>query len=424
MKIAFVQQPISSMSLKNIDSSLEIWIYEVARRMAKYHEVVVFARKNKSDKEFELHEGVRYKRIKTNNADQLVASSFKLINKLFQFVLIKLKRPLFISPLYYFNYNLRVAKYLQYEKYDVVHIHNFPQSVSIIRTFNPNIKIVLEMHCEWLTQLNRKTIESQLKKTDLIVGVSDYITDKIRHRFPKFARRCKTLLNGVDIDVFANDNRYNDSDKDKIKQLLFIGRVSPEKGVHVLLDAFQMVFKHYPRVHLTIVGEQESLPLAYLVGLTEDALTKELRQFQDVNYMSYLYSKLSSEQTSHVTFNGSIAHRLLTDYYRNADVVVLPSVCNEPCALPLFEAMAASVPVVASRGGGTPEVIEDGKTGLLPERGDASALAEAVQSLISNESLSKSIGEAGRKRTIELFSWDQTVQNLCVLYENMFLGDS
>ena len=86
--------------------------------------------------------------------------------------------------------------------------------------------------------------------------------------------------------------------------------------------------------------------------------------------------------------------------------------------------MAASVPVVASRGGGTPEVIEDGKTGLLVERGDASVLAEAVQSLISNESLSKSIGEAGRKRTIELFSWDQTVQNLCGLYENMFLGDS
>ena len=424
MKIAFVQQPISTMYLKNIDSSLEIWIYEMARRMAKYHEVVVFARKNKLDKESELHEGVRYKHIKTNEADQLVASSFKLINKLFQSVILKLKRPLFSLPLYYFNYNLRVAKYLQYEKYDVVHIHNFPQAVPIIRAFNPHIKIVLEMHCEWLTQLNRKMIESQLKKTDLIVGVSDYITDKIRRSFPKLAYRCKTLLNGVDIDFFANDNRYHDSGKENEKQLLLVGRVSPEKGIHVLLDAFQIVFKHYPRVHLTIVGEQESLPLTFLIGLSEDALTRKLARFQDVNYMSYITSKLSSDLASHVTFTGSIPHRLLTDYYRTADVVVLPSVCNEPCALPLFEAMAASVPVVASRGGGTPEVIVDGKTGLLVERGDASALAEAVQSLISNESLSKSIGEAGRKRTIELFSWNQTVQNLCGLYENMFLGDS
>jgi len=424
MKIAFVQQPISTLSLKNIDSSIAIWIYEIARRMAKYHEVAVFARKNKSDKEFELHEGVRYKRIKTNNADQFVASSFRRLERLFNSVFITLKRPLFSSPLYYFNYYLRVAKYLQYEKYDVVHLHNFPQAVPIIRAFNPHIKIVLEMHCEWLTQLNRKMIESQLKKTDLIVGVSDYITDKIRRSFPKLAYRCKTLLNGVDIDFFANEYRYRDSGKKNGKQLLFVGRVSPEKGIHVLLDAFQIVFKHYPRVHLTIVGEQESLPLTFLIGLSEDVLTRKLAHFQDMNYMSYITSKLSSDLARHVTFTGSIPHRLLTDYYRTADVVVLPSVCNEPCALPLFEAMAASVPVVASRGGGTPEVIVDGKTGLLVERGDASALAEAVQSLISNESLSKSIGEAGRKRTIELFSWDQTVQNLCGLYENMFLGDS
>ena len=319
---------------------------------------------------------------------------------------------------------MRVAKYLEYEKCDVVHLHTFPQFVSIIRAFNPKIKIVLEMHCEWLTQLNRKMIESQLKKTDLIVGVSDYITDKIRRRFPKFANRCRTLINGVDLDAFANADSYNDSDKKNVKQLLFVGRVSPEKGVHVLLDAFQTVFKRYPRVHLTIVGAQASLPVDFLVGLSDDALTKKLVQFHNANYMSYLNSKLSPELADHVTFTGSIPHRLLKNYYRTADVVVLPSVCNEPCALPLFEAMAASVPVVASSGGGTPEIIVDGKTGLLVERGDASALAEAVLSLISDESLRKTMGEAGQKRAVELFSWEQTAKNLCELYENIFMNDA
>ena len=96
MKIAFVQQPISSLSFKNIDSSLEIWIYEMARRIAKYHEVVVFARKNKSDKAFELHEGVRYKRIQTNILDKLFSSSFKQLNRLFQRIFLKLKIPLFV----------------------------------------------------------------------------------------------------------------------------------------------------------------------------------------------------------------------------------------------------------------------------------------------------------------------------------------
>ena len=423
MKIAFIQQPISPMSIKNQEGSLEIWIYEMARRMAKYHDVVVYAKKSQSDKEFELHEGVKYRRIKTNIVDEWFARTSGSIDRLFRSVFLKSKRPLFISRLYYFIYSLHVAKYLESEKCDVVHLHTFPQFVPIIRAFNPKIKIVLEMHCEWLTQLNRELIESQLKKTDLIVGVSEYITDKIRRRFPKFAHRCKTLINGVDVDVFANDTRYHDSSTENVKQLLFVGRVSPEKGVHVLLDAFQMVFKRYPRVHLTIVGVHASLPVAFLAGLSEDNLTKKLAQFHNVNYISYLNSKLSSELADHVTFTGSISHQLINDYYRTADVVVLPSVCNEPCALPLFEAMAASVPVVASRGGGTPEIIVDGKTGLLVERGDAPALAEAIGGLISDESLRKSMGAAGRKRAVELFSWEQTTKNLCEIYENMFLSD-
>jgi glycosyltransferase involved in cell wall biosynthesis len=308
---------------------------------------------------------------------------------------------------------------LKYERCDVVHIHNFPQFVPIIRAFNPKIKIVLEMHCEWLTQLERKMIERYLEETDLIIGINKYITEKIRKRFPKFANRCRTLLNGVDVDAFVNEEaKCNDSDKKNVKQLLFVGRVSPEKGVHVLLDAFRIVAKRYPRVHLTIIGVQVSLPIAFLAGLSDDGLTRKLTQFYNIDYMSYLSSKLSPELAGHVTFTGPIPHRLLKHYYQTADVVVSPSICNEG-ALPLFEAMAASVPVVASNGGGAPEIIEDGKTGLLVERDDASALAEAILRLISNEALSKSMGEAGRKQVVELFSWEQTVQNLCELYESV-----
>ena len=424
MKIAFVQQPISPMSIMNQESSLEIWIYEIARRMAKYHDVFVYSKKNESDKEFEVHEGVKYTRIKTNILDEWFAQNSERINRLFRSAFLKSKRPLFVSRLYYFFYAMHVAQHLKYEKCDIVHLHTFPQFVPIIRTFNPKIKIVLEMHCEWLTQLDQKMIESQLEKTNLVVGVSEYITDNIRRRFPKFAHRCKTLLNGVDVDFFANDDRFQDSKKKNVKQLLFVGRVSPEKGIHVLLDAFQLVFKRYPHVHLTLVGAHASLPTDFIVGLSEDIITKKLEQFHSINFLSYLKSKLPPELANHVTFDGSVPHRLIKNYYQNADVVVLPSVCNEACALPLFEAMAASVPVVATRSGGTPEVIVDGKTGLLVQRDDASALAEAVLSLIIDEALNKSMGEAGRKRVIELFSWEQTVQNLCELYKTMFLGST
>ena len=102
MKIAFIQQPINPVSTKNQEGSLEIWIYEMARRMAKYHDVVVYAKKNKSDKEFELHEGVKYRRITTNFVDEWFARKSGSIDRLFRYVFLKSKRPLFISRLYYF----------------------------------------------------------------------------------------------------------------------------------------------------------------------------------------------------------------------------------------------------------------------------------------------------------------------------------
>jgi len=87
--------------------------------------------------------------------------------------------------------------------------------------------------------------------------------------------------------------------------------------------------------------------------------------------------------------------------------------------MPIVEAMATGVPIVATRGGGTPELVVDGETGLLVERGDASALAEAILRLLSDEKLRKSMGRAARKRAVELFSWDQIVKNLLYLYQEI-----
>ena len=84
--------------------------------------------------------------------------------------------------------------------------------------------------------------------------------------------------------------------------------------------------------------------------------------------------------------------------------------------MPVIEAMAAGVPVVATRGGGIPETVIDRKTALLVERGNASALAEAINCLLSDEKLRKSIAKAGRERATEFFSWDKTVERLLQLY--------
>jgi glycosyltransferase involved in cell wall biosynthesis len=417
MKIAFLHQPICTVSLTNLNSSVEIITYEMAHRLAKYCDVIVYAKKGRNEKEFEYYQGVQYRRISAYADEKFDYIASGIERKLLRFY--NFRRPLFASKLYYLTYALQVARELRSEKCDIVHIHNFSQFIPIIRALNPDIKIVLHMHCEWLAQLDRAMIERRLKEADLVIGVSQYITEQVRCRFPQFAKRCQTLHNGVDVTTFVSDSRHSAPKKNGIKQLLFVGRVSPEKGVHVLLEAFQIVLKQYPQVQLKIVGQQYPLPIACLVALSNDPKVIDLKRFYGGNYISHLHDQLSPSAACHVSFVGTVPQRLLTTFYRDADVAVFPSVCNEPCALPLTEAMAAEIPVIATRGGGTPEIIVNGETGVLVERGDASALAEAILRLLSDEELRKSMGRAARKRAVELFSWEQTAKNLLKLYESI-----
>jgi hypothetical protein len=94
---------------------------------------------------------------------------------------------------YHLFYALRVAISIRASKYDIVHVHNFLQFVSIIKLFNPASTICLHMHCEWLSQLATKASERRLRKVDLIIGVSDYISEGTRKRFPAIAERCHTV---------------------------------------------------------------------------------------------------------------------------------------------------------------------------------------------------------------------------------------
>jgi Glycosyl transferases group 1 len=124
-----------------------------------------------------------------------------------------------------------------------------------------------------------------------------------------------------------------------------------------------------------------------------------------------------------VSVQDAIPHSDLAQHYRDADIFVLPSVWNEPFALVILEAMSSGLPVIATRGGGFPEAVEDGKTGILVERGDAVGLAEAITRLVENEDLRRSMGQAGRQRALELFTWEKISQDLLQRYGEFMKRD-
>lgn len=325
---------------------------------------------------------------------------------------------MFASSLYHFGYAFQVATDLRKQKCDIVHILNYSQFVPVIRAFNPKIKIVLMMHCEWLTQLDRAMIEQRLRHADLAIGCSEYVTEKIRRRFPHLASRCQTVYDGVDIHRFTSKSDRIATKNNGAKRLLFVGRVSPEKGLHVLLDAFQKVALRCPQAELEIVGGEAIVAEQLLVALSDDPRVKELTSFYRGSYFSHLRDKLPLWVATGVHFTGLVPNTDVVNYYRNSDVLINPSF-SESFGMSLAEAMACRVPVVATRVGGMTEIVDEGKTGLLVDPGDAEALAEAILCLLSNEDMRKSMGKAGRKRVAELFSWERIAENLLSHYKNL-----
>jgi glycosyltransferase involved in cell wall biosynthesis len=406
MKIALVNQPWDTVSPPVQAGSIPIWNYQVARQLVKSCQVVIYSRHNSGQKREEFSEQIEYRRLSVTG-DRLLNGLSRLINKLSP------KSFYFASRLYGLNYALSLALDLRKQQCDVVHIHNFSQFVPIIRALNPKIKIVLHMHCEWLSQLDKKIIAKRLNQVDLIIGCSNYITDKIKDRFPQFANKCQTVFNGVDIDNFI-PNKISTEKLDNLN-LLFVGRISPEKGLHILLDAFKLVIKEYPQVLLKIVGPNKPTPTEFIATLSDEPTVADLATFTPEKYYSHLQNKLSPQIAKQISFVGSIKHSQLVNLYQQADILINPSL-SESFGMSLIEAMATGVPVIASKVGGMTGIVEVGKTGLLFKSGDAKALAEAIMLLLQNQQLRLSMGEASRQRVLNYFSWDKVTESLLVNY--------
>jgi len=413
MKIAFVPQPLDRV-LPPRQSSIGIVTHQLARRLAKSCSVLVYLQGSRQGKREEKADGLHYRYILMGPDRRLLRLLHKIPNSLNH------KRPMFASRSYYLGYILQVALDLRTRQCDIVHLHNFSQFVPIIRALNPKIKIVVHMHCEWLVQLDRKMIERRLRTADLIISVSEHITQKTRLSFPQFADRCHTVYNGVDINQFhPNNDRQNKSEKSSHKRILFVGRISPEKGVHILLDAFSKILKRHPSVDLQAIGSQTSVPIEYIVGLSDDRKVKELASFYTNGYFSHLKRKISSDLADRVIFTKPLPHSHLVEYYSDGNIFVFPSVGHEAFGMPIIEAMACCLPVVATRAGGIPEIVEDGKTGFLVERSNSYELADAVLRLLEDDNLRQSMGVAGRRRVVERFTWSRAAENVLNLYENL-----
>lgn len=411
MKIAIVNQPWGDLIPANPSGSIPILIYETAQRLAKEgHQVTVYSR-SKWKKTETLHEGVCYRYIPV--------FLDKFLNKLFSTLIIKASlRPTFSSFSTSFFYGLQISLDLWRKGYDWVHIHNFTQFIPTIRWFNPKLKILLQIHCEWLTKLDYKMIDDRLKSVELVVGCSDFITDDVKKRFPHFAQKCHTLLNGVSTSYFTQDNSQN-KPHDGSPIILYVGRVSPEKGIHTLLKAFEIVHRKIPTAQLKLIGPPEVLPYEFLIGLDDDPKILALGEFYpNERWADYLSQWQRSQPASqNVTFVGNVDYYELRKYYQTADLFIFPSICDEAFGMPVAEAMSSGIPVIVANAGALPELVSHGTHGWVTEPASEVDLAETTIQVLQSPDEAQRIAKLGQIKATEFFDWEPVIQRLIKLYQ-------
>jgi glycosyltransferase involved in cell wall biosynthesis len=427
MKIAIVNQPQDPIvASEEQRGSVAIVNWELAKRLARHHEVVVYAPRAAGQAALERWKTIEIRRV------PFVA---KTLHKALQLLAGRLKAnpPYINSPLYYREYFMQLVRELRSHPVDVLHFPQQLQFAAHLKKAVPNAKIVLHMHQDELAQLDHDRLRRQLANVDSVVTVSDFVTERARARFPGLATSIHTIGNGVDIRRFVPDAlRVNEPD-DHPPRLLFVGRISPDKGIHLLMEAFDRVARERPDVQLTLVGKVGMLPFDLVnLLLTDDAAALDsLRPFygqstlgwlnnevlgQKRSYRQQLEMRLSPQAAARVHFVGSISLEELTRLYRQADLLVLPSVWRESYGMPVAEAMASGVPVLASDTGGVPELVAQGVTGMLVPRLDVDALAQAMRELLSDMHRLRQMGRAARQRAEHLLTWDRSAERLERVY--------
>jgi glycosyltransferase involved in cell wall biosynthesis len=227
-----------------------------------------------------------------------------------------------------------------------------------------------------------------------LCAISDFAASQLMKMMPAEQwSKIEVVPLGVDPEVFAPVSRPASRESGReFFQLLCVGRLVPEKGQHILLDAVSRLRQQGRDVRLILAGD----------GPSRAALEAFVR---------------GRGMQPSVTFTGAINQDQIRAIYARADAFVLASFA-EGVPVVLMEAMAMEIPCVATWIAGIPELIGDGTCGLLVSPGNPVALAAAIARLLDDASLRLSLGEAGRRQVIEKYNLKSNVARLGRVFEH------
>jgi len=210
------------------------------------------------------------------------------------------------------------------------------------------------------------------------VSTSRYNAQQIEQRYH---HAINIIHNGVDTTAFAPGPRTpairaSWGIPENAPLVVSVGRLIGWKGIHIIIEALS----HIPSAHYAIIGD----------GAEKDRLQAIVTKHG---------------MTDRIHFLGALAHELLPQTLREADIFVQPSIGEEAFGISVVEAMACGLPVLASRNGGMVEIVLDHETGRLLPPGDVPAWQEAITGLLSHPATRSHMGQQARQRAEAEFTW-------------------
>ncbi len=369
--------------------AVETCIEEVAAELTG-HDVQVLGIADPALPVSEVRAGRTYHRYRFTRIDRLLLRPWRL----------PLRQ---ISSVHYYQpYRQWLVRTLKRLQPDVVWVHSRLPFVPWIRRALPGARLIFSVHNDSHLEAG-SWAEQALTSCDVITGCSRFQTATIAARYPRVAASCRVLFNGVNPAQFAPWWQHLDRREQMRRQwslgdgpiVLYVGRLVEAKGVHLLIEAFQQA-----------VGQSATPASLVIVGS---------HTFSDPRQTLYIkrLHRLAQGWEQRIRFIGHVSREQIQSYFSMSDVLVCPSVWNEPFGMVVVEAMASGVPVIAFDQGGPAEIITHGVDGwLVPPAESTQGLAAALAHLLDDRATAQAMGRAARAAVESRWTWSHVTQQL------------
>jgi len=377
------------------------FVYDLSERLAFRYSIIVLAPHHKGAAKKENMgklEVVWFAYFKPESLQRLCYGG-GMIPNMQKSLLARIQMPFLIVSEFFSSYRI-----MKKSQVDMVHAHwILPQGfVGVFLKKLFKVPLLVTIHGSDLFPLKNRLFKKLqhfvVKNSDFITTNSKATKNELVKRFPEHSKKIEVIPMGVGVNLFRSKRAKKPEKYSKNRILLFVGRLSDQKGLQYIIDAMPDIIKYNSKTKLLIIGE----------GPYEKVLREKSRENKVEEYVEFL---------------GSMPLSGIAKYYSFADIFVMPSLSTktgtEALGLTLLEAMASGCAVIGTNVGGIPFVIKNNYNGILVKQKDSLALSGAMIKLLKDRKKSSNLGRNAAEFVKKNYSWRKISKDFIKIYDNL-----